>query len=110
METGNETRKGGGGRNSSHLSSISSYYNITLSTFFPTSIMLDYALPTAPTGGAAGVSDPKKNSKKAGSRQIRVYDPDGFRRRADCFCFRDRSRAEVCVCVCVCVCVSMCLY
>lgn len=43
-----------------------------------------------------GATSPTKSVKKGSKKsQVRVFDPDGFRRRADCFCFRDKSRTEV---------------
>ena len=34
--------------------------------------------------------------KKNNSTQIRMFDQDGYRKRADCICFRDHSEEEVC--------------
>ena len=46
-----------------------------------------------------------KSTTKDRSKQVRTFDADGYRRRADAIIFKDRSFTEVCVHVHVCVCV-----
>ena len=37
----------------------------------------------------------KKAGNKDYSQTVRLFDKDGYRKRADCICFRDSSRKEV---------------
>ena len=39
------------------------------------------------------MAQPKKDS----TNQVRLFDGDGYRKRADCICFRDSSEDEVSV-------------